>query len=302
LEISHRIGARVVSLTGLIPSATDYGQAIAQVTSTNDRYPLVTTGHATTVSTVVLTIDRILREGGKSLADENVAFLGLGSIGYTTLRLLLHSLHHPKSITLCDIYSKLDHLNQVREDLIHDLKFAGSIRVVESKGKVPGEIYDAGLVVGATNVPEVLDIAQLKPGTLIVDDSAPHCFNPDKAIQRFEAHQDILFTAGGVLRLPAPFQRTLYLPQRVQEQMAPAALDAISRYNPFHMGGCVLSGLLTARYESLKPTLGVVDDASCKSYYQLLQELGYQAAGLQCRGYTLPEESVRKFRKRFGYV
>jgi len=302
LEISHRIGARVVSLTGLLPSATNYGQAVAEVISANDRYPLVTTGHATTVSTVVMTIERILREAGKSLAEEKVAFLGLGSIGYTTLRLMLHSLPHPKSITLCDIYSKLDHLKSIRDDLIHDLKFAGSIRIVESKGEVPREVYAAGLIVGATNVPDVLNIEQIRPGTVIVDDSGPHCFNPDEAVQRFKADEDILFTAGGVLRLPEPFQRTLYLPQRVQEQMPPAVLDAISRYNPVNLGGCVLSGLLTARYENLTPTIGVVDDASSKSHYQVLQGLGYQAAALQCRGYTLPEESVRKFRKRFGYV
>ena len=60
---------------------------------------------------------------------------------------------------------------------------------------------------------------QIRPGTVIVDDSGPHCFNADEAVQRFKAHEDILFTAGGVLRLPEPFQRTLYLPQRVQEQM-----------------------------------------------------------------------------------
>ncbi len=178
LEISHRIGARVVSLTGLLPSATNYGQAIADVISANDRYPLVTTGHATTVSTVVMTIERILREAGKSLAEENVAFLGLGSIGYTTLRLMLHSLPHPKSITLCDIYSKLDHLKKVRDDLIRELKFAGLYSDRRVDGKVPHEVYDAGLIVGATNVPDVLDIEQLRPGTVIVDDSAPHCFNP----------------------------------------------------------------------------------------------------------------------------
>jgi acyl carrier protein len=302
LEISHRIGGRVVSLTGLLPSATNYGQAVADAIARNDRYPLVTTGHATTVSTVVLTIEKILREGGKSLAEENIAFLGLGSIGYTTLRLLLHSMPHPKSIALCDIYSKLDHLRKVRDELIHDLKFAGSIRIVESRGEVPQEIYDAGLVVGATNVPDVLDIDQLNPGTLIVDDSGPHCFDPDKAKQRLEAHGDILFTAGGVIRLPEPFQRTLYLPQRVQDHMPPAVFKSMAQDNPFHIGGCVLSALLTARYERLKPTLGIVDDNSCTLHYQLLQQLGFQAAAPQCRGYTLPEESVRRFRKRFGYV
>jgi amino acid adenylation domain-containing protein len=303
LEISQRIGARAASLTGLIPSATNYGHAIADALSgKNAHHPLVSTGHATTVSTVVLTIDRILREGGKSLAEETVAFLGLGSIGYTTLRLMLHSLPHPKSIILCDLYSKSAHLKKVRDAIIDEFKFAGPVSVVESNNVVPKEIYEAGVIVGATNVPNILDIEQLGPGTLIVDDSAPHCFNPERAIQRFEAHGDVLFTAGGVLRLPQPLQRTIYLPQRVQEQMRPAALEAMAKHDPFNIGGCVLSGLLTACFESLKPTLGIVDDGACKSHYQLLRQLGFQAANLHCLGYRLPEELLLRFRDRFGYV
>jgi amino acid adenylation domain-containing protein len=302
LEISHRIGGRVVSLTGLIPSATNYGQAVADAIPKNIDYPLVTTGHATTVSTVVLSINRILREGGKSLQQESVAFLGLGSIGGTTLRLLLHSCPHPKSITLCDIYSKSDHLRKVRDAIVNELKFAGTVRIVESNSIVPKEVYDAGLVVGATNVPDVLDIEQLKPGTLIVDDSGPHCFNPVKAIRRLKARQDVLFTAGGVLRLPQPLRRTMYLPQRVQSQMQPAALEAISNYDPFNIGGCVLSGLLAACFDELKPTLGIVGDDSGKAHYQLLKTLGFQAADLHCLGYRLSEDLLQEFRKRFGYT
>ncbi len=290
LEVAKSIGARVVSLTGLIPSATNYGQAIADIISGDPRYPLVTTGHATTVSTVVLAIERILREGSKNLAQENVAVLGLGSIGYTTLRLMLRSLPHPKSIMVCDIYSKLDHLKKIRDDIINELEYRGTVEIIESRGIVPENIYAAGLIVGATNVPDVLDIDKLKPGTLIVDDSAPHCFSSDKAMKRFSSQEDILFTAGGVLGLPESYQRTMYLPQRVEEQIQPSAFRAMSTYNSFHMGGCVLSGLLTARFESLKPTLGIVDDVSCGMHYQLLQQLGYRAADLQCRGHPLPQD------------
>jgi len=84
--------------------------------------------------------------------------------------------------------------------------------------------------------------------------------------------------------------------------MSSSALEAIAKYNPYHMGGCVLSGLLTARYKTLKPTLGIVDDESSKLHYQMLQRLGYQAGDLHCRSYTLPEEAVRRFRERFGYI
>jgi amino acid adenylation domain-containing protein len=301
LEISQRIGARVVSLTGLIPSATDYGRAIAEAMG-NNGYPKITTGHATTVSTVVLAVERILQEGGKDLSQETVAFVGMGSIGHTSLRLMLRSLPHPKSITICDVYSKFNHLEKIRDDIINELGFKGSFRVIESRGKVPHEIYDASVIVGATNVPDVLDIECLKPGTLIVDDSAPHCFHAENTAKRFEIHEDILFTEGGVLQLPDSVQRTRYLPWRIEQKMNPACLKAISTYHRYQIAGCALSGLLSARFENLRPTLGVVDDRSCESHYQLLRQLGCQAADLHCEGYVLPKESVQRFRKRFGYL
>jgi predicted amino acid dehydrogenase/acyl carrier protein len=300
LEISQRIGGRVVSLTGLIPSATNYGRAIAQAMSGNGEHPLVSTGHATTVSTVVLTIERAMREAGRSLTRESVAFVGLGSIGYTTLRLMLQSLPHPKSLTLCDVYSRSDHLRTVRDAVIHQLNYAGSLDVVEAHRDLPPAIYDAGLIVGATNVPHVLDVERLKPGAVIVDDSGPHCFSPEQAIRRFEARKDILFTAGGVLRLPQAVRRIMYMPQRVEAQMRPGAFEGLAKFDPFNIGGCVLSGLLTAHCEGLKPTIGIVDDASCRAHYQVLQQLGLQAAGLHCLGYRLSEEGVQRFRERFG--
>ena len=52
LEIAGRLGARTVSLTGLIPSATDYGRAVAEAISGRHDLPLISTGHATTVATV----------------------------------------------------------------------------------------------------------------------------------------------------------------------------------------------------------------------------------------------------------
>ena len=68
LEIAGRLGARTVSLTGLIPSATDYGRAVAEAISGRHDLPLISTGHATTVATVVPAVKKILQEGGRNLA------------------------------------------------------------------------------------------------------------------------------------------------------------------------------------------------------------------------------------------
>jgi hypothetical protein len=300
LKISRRIGARTVSLTGLLPSATDYGQAIAKKTAEIGGLPTVTTGHATTVGAVVLSVARILLEAGRDLAHEEVAFLGMGSIGQASLRLMLRSLPHPRKIILCDIYGKLGWLQKIRDEIISGSKFKGAVEIAASGHQLPPEIYDAGLIVGATNVPDLLETGSLKPGTLIVDDSAPHCFNSRKAVERFKRHEDILFTEGGALLMRDPIRRVRYLPRRVERMIDPSALASFSWRHPFHIAGCAFSSLLLARFEKLKPTLGLIDDDSCRDHYELIRQLGYEAGRLHCEDYLLPERSIANFRSRFG--
>ncbi len=100
------------------------------------------------------------------------------------------------------------------------------------------------MIVGATNVPNVLDIMQVKPGTLIVDDSGPHCFSTEQAIQRFEEREDILFTEGGVLRSPVSMTKIIYLPTPIQKLMNDAQKEAIFNSNPFNIMGCAFSSVL----------------------------------------------------------
>ena len=104
LNVAKRLGASTVSLTGLLPSATDYGRAVERAIAGRD-LPRITTGHATTTAAVVLAIRRILSEARRDLARERVAFIGLGSIGSTVLRLLLRSNPHPAELILCDVFA-----------------------------------------------------------------------------------------------------------------------------------------------------------------------------------------------------
>src|SRR5205823_12127012 len=93
LRVARRLGAGAVSLTGLLPSATDYGRNLVRAVAGQD-VPAITTGHATTTATVVLSIRRLLAEAGRDLARERVAFVGLGSVGTSVLRLMLRCLPH----------------------------------------------------------------------------------------------------------------------------------------------------------------------------------------------------------------
>ena len=118
LQLAKNIGAQVVSLTGIIPSATDYGYAITRAIDYQEDLPRITTGHATTTAAVVLAIKAVLEQGGRDLTQERVGFIGLGSVGMSSLSLILQSLPHPQEIILCDVYSKRDHLEKVQDSIV----------------------------------------------------------------------------------------------------------------------------------------------------------------------------------------
>ena len=113
--------------------------------------------------------------------------------------------------------------------------------LITSRIQVPAEMYESTLIIGATNVPNVLDIKQVQPGTLIVDDSGPHCFDPELAIQRLQQQEDILFTEGGVLQLPHPITQLWYQPRQLEKLKIPGRTG-----HPFNITGCVLSSLLSS--------------------------------------------------------
>jgi amino acid adenylation domain-containing protein len=297
LEIAGQMGATTVSLTGMIPSATDYGRAI--VKGMADRHlPQITTGHSTTSATVVLTIQKILQAGGRSMARERVGFIGLGSIGFSSLCLMLKCLPHPAELMLCDLYSKKAFLENIREQLVNELGFQGKIQLLFSEVELPKEIYQATLIIGATNVPDVLDISQVQSGTLIVDDSGPHCFNLERAIKRFEEHQDILFTEGGVLKSPQPITETLYFPHHWEKHL-PILSEYAIKYNPFEITGCVFSSVLSS-YHQLKPTVGLVQLDESVKHFETLKRMDFQAADLHGENYVLPLEAISHFRERFA--
>jgi len=81
-------------------------------------------------------------------------------------------------------------------------------------------------------------------------------------------------------------------------QMMPR--DMLPFNDPRQITGCVLSSLLSTRFDHLKPTLGLVDGPTCMEHYAKLTELGYQAAQLHCEGYIVEEAAIRNFRERFS--
>jgi hypothetical protein len=299
VRLAKEMGAVTVSLTGLLPSASDYGRALAEGL-TGQNLPRITTGHATTTAAVVLAIRRALEEGGRTLEGEHVAFVGLGSVGVATLRLMLACLPHPAVLSLCDVYSKQEELDALRRELGGALGYGGEVRLLASRRDVPAPIYEATLIVGATNVAEILEIDRLASGTIVVDDSAPHLFRSDDALLRFHERHDILVTEGGVLASPEPLPLSAYIPEGLGPWLEAGLIALAARSQPRYITGCILSGLLSARFAHLSPTVGLIDSRTALEHYETLDALGYRAAGLHLDDAPLDEAAIRLFRLLHG--
>jgi amino acid adenylation domain-containing protein len=299
VRLAGESGAATVSLTGLLPSATDYGRALCDFLGDDD-LPRITTGHATTTAAVILAVRRALDEAGRTLADEHVAFVGLGSVGAASLRLMLSCLPHPAALTLCDVYSKQEDLEALGHEVAGALGFEGVLRILPSRRAVPAELYEASLIVGATNVAEILDSDRLAPGTIVVDDSAPHLLHAGRALERFRAQRDILVAEGGVLAAPEVLPLVVGVPEGLEPWLQDALVSLVAPGAAREITGCVLSGLLSARFPQLAPTVGLIDGRTALDHYETLGALGFEAARLHLEDAPLDPAIIREFRLRYG--
>lgn len=293
-------GARCVALTGLIPSATNYGAAVQAACESERELAALTTGHATTIAAVVLNLAGLLREAGRELAGESVLFYGIGSIGLGALKLMLDVLPEPAELRLCDPYRSAQFFMDLEETLRRESRYGGSIRVVGEGGASEEDFREVSVIVGATNVENVIDVTQLAPGTLIVDDSWPHCMNGPAARARFSEQKDILYTEGGFVRARAPMPRTTYLPPAIATSLPPELQLLFAGLNPHDITACILSALLSAIRPELRPTIGLIGATEARQHWSALSDLGFTAAGLNFEGASLEPELIVGFRERFG--
>jgi amino acid adenylation domain-containing protein len=291
ITMSAMLGARAVSLAGLIPSAMNYGRDMKRAAENNDARPIVTTGHGATASAVVLSTRQSLETLGRDMGMERLAFLGLGSIGSSVLRLMLQALPHPQSIILCDVPARLQDLNGFPSDG----DFTGSSLLAPFRGAVPAEVYGATVIIGATNAPDVLILDRCAPGTLIVDDSGPHCFSVKDALRRFEHKGDILCMEGGLLEGPADLMQLSYLPPPAHECLDRSSILRLTHFNGRSITGCVLSSLLTACHGG-PSTIGLPDSQHCMAWLKLLQRMGYAAPRPRLGLYVYAPADLERFR------
>ncbi|HLM46156.1 MAG TPA: hypothetical protein VK458_19965, partial [Myxococcaceae bacterium] len=165
---------------------------------------------------------------------------------------------------------------------------------------VPGEVYAASCFLSATSAANLLDVDRLRPGTLVVDDSAPHCFDARRAIRRFQERRDVLFTEAGAIRS----HRTI---QEIREISFATGWDhkvraALKLLHPAEdtVMGCVFSSILSSRFEDAPCLVGMPTPGDLDLHYRKLRELRFEAARLYLEDHVLDEDLVSMFRARFG--
>jgi amino acid adenylation domain-containing protein len=298
LKMADHIGADTVSLTGNLPLATDFGFDLVPSFSVKNG-PAITTGQATVAAAMVMTIEKMMLLSSRRLDQETVGLIGLNTIGAATLFLMLERMPHPKRIILADAYNNLLFAAVLSQEL-SDCGFRGYIEIMRASNELPVGFYDASLLIGATNVPDIIEVNRVKPGTIIVEESGQRCLSRDDAVRRIETDGDILFTEGDLLRLPFESTSLMYLPAGVETALRQTKAISLLDFEPFAITGCVLSGLLTHRYPDLEPTIGEVDGETCLLHYKHLHSLRLGVADPYCEGYAIHEDLVQRFRERFG--
>ncbi|MDO9280725.1 MAG: energy-coupling factor ABC transporter permease, partial [Pseudomonadota bacterium] len=246
--------ARVVALAGMLPALTGLG-----LRPLWEGGPQLTTGHGATVVAMLLTLEEVLARTGRRWSALTVGYCGYGAIGRAVRDLAVHVLGPPA------------------RELRSDPRFAGA----------DDDLRAADLVLAATSGGIALDVAALRPGTVVIDDSFPRAFDDTAARARMETHHDVLLVGGGLLDA-GPLDRRSPFP-------GAAALRA--RYGARWLPGCHAEALLVATDPSLGPTLGPVDVARALAVLASVRRAGLRAAPLHLGGWEVPEEVVAGVRR-----
>ncbi|MFJ7327827.1 amino acid adenylation domain-containing protein [Streptomyces cyaneofuscatus] len=294
VELASSFGARSVSLAGMIPSLTGYGFDVLRAIGGSGATTAVTTGHAATVVSVVKTVHAALDATGRELGSLTAAFVGLGSIGSSALELLLDQARTPPArLLLCDVPGSGPRLKELAERL-RARGLVDAVDVLTSDEGLPDAVYGARLIVAAVSGGGMLlDVDRLEPGTTVVDDSFPHCFDTGRALARMDRARDVLVVGGGLLSIGT-------VERQVDEGLPAAAVAGYLAQPsvPGTIASCRLESLLHASGADVPLVRGPVGAATGLAYWAAAEAGGTEAAPLHLLTRTIDAEVARRIRQR----
>lgn len=272
---ANEFNVKTITLTGLLPSVSSAPYKLFE--NSQKLLPRITAGHDSSFITIFFNLEYCLEITKRNISQETIGFLGMGSIGTNILKILIQHYEHPKRIILCDLYQNKTKLDLFAKLLKDKYQYFGDVLITNSGDQVPTEFYEATTIIGASNVPNIIDITQLRSGTLIIDDSTPPVLSVSDAITRFESQHDVLYIEAGLIKSPYLIQQTISLPKGLEVPLFKNDAESC-----FEIAGCILLGLVS-HLETNENTF--------KENYSYLQQLGYRAPRLQFHGYFYEDTS-----------
>jgi hypothetical protein len=196
----------------------------------------------------------------------------------------------PRRLVLCDVPAKHSELKQLAGEVRSVLGYRGKTEIALSAGTAPPEVYRCGFIIGATNMRGILDVKQLAAGTIVVDDSFPHCFDTELAIQRMASRSDVLLVDGGFVLPRGPIEWIATLPTVLAGQLG-NYYETELMPSTSTITGCILSALLSKAHGATA-SIGPVSLDISKGHWEVLQRLGIGAAPLRCGHWLVPEAAL----------
>ncbi len=277
-------GATQVCLGGLIGGLTKYGERIR---ATAERLSLeVTTGHAATAISIVQLYRKSLADMGLKASDLRVAVLGVGSIGAAVARGIVQRGPAPKELTLIDLPQKRGRL-ETAAALFRRVGTPTTIEVTNTRGQLAEttDCYNADVIICAVSTADVLDVDRVRPGTILIDDSQPHCFSRKAAWARLERRCDIVPCDAGLVQSNEIGWRSFFDFGFADNGPEGSAIA----------WSCLVEGILRLmRPGTLPVTIGEPDWETFELYFDAFEAGGFRAPVLQCDARELPLERLRE--------
>lgn len=275
-------GAKTICLGGLTATLSKYGRKVE--VSGNSQ---ITTGHCMTCTSVYLTLVQSIQQLSVNTMDKTIVILGIGSIGKTVTKLLLHLNEFVfDKIYLVDRKNRSEDLYQLKLELEQQYGIEINIETTDSNGSLSDEsiVYHSDIVISAVSTAYVVDIDKLSPYTILVDDSQPYCWHRSKAWERCITRMDIVPCEAGLIDCSS-----VGFTSRFPFDFA----DYDDGVGSSIAWSCLSEGIAKSLIEELPSTIGEPSFENLLKYYEAFKTLNFQTPPLQCGENALPIEELK---------
>jgi len=269
VSLARNNRVRVMCLGGLSASLMRYGRLFEDTGELR-----ITTGHAMTSICCVRTLEAAIERFNLEPEAGQLTVLGVGSVGSAFTELLLTRERRPGCIVLSDLPAQMSRVRELAERLRPMLPSGVQLELVEAEERLSAEhpAYHSTFLFSATSSANIIDINKVAAGTVLIDDSQPHCWSRPEAWQRYSSRGDIYPCEAGLVDCDSIGYRSFF----------PYDFLENPQVGTSHAWCCLTEGLLLGRDPDLQPTIGEPTLESMLAYDRAFVKAKLCPAPLRC--------------------